>query len=101
MTTSSANNGIKAPVLTRNGNTVTGTTLPGTTVELFSDDAGQGRYFETRVTAGADGTFRAARAWKGAIVNAVVTDQDKNSSGFTVNMGAGTNKLFLPIAGRS
>ena len=101
VTTSSANNGIKAPVLTRNSNVITGTALPGATVELFSDDAGQGRYFETRVTAGADGRFRVARAWKGAIVNAVVTDQDKNSSGFTINMGVGTNKLFLPITGRS
>ncbi len=100
--TSSANNGIKAPQLTRDGNVVTGTTLPGATVELFSDDMGQGRYYETRVTAGSDGTFRAARAWKGSIVNATVTDLDGNSSGFTVNMGfgAGNTQLYLPMVGR-
>lgn len=100
--TSFANNAIKPPQLTRDGNVVTGTTLPGATVELFSDDRSQGRYFEVRVTAASDGTFRAAKSWKGAVVNATVTDQDGNTSAFTYNMGFSANNgtIYLPLVRR-
>lgn len=100
VTTSGANNAIKPPKITRSGNTVTGTAPAGTTIELFSDDGGQGRYFETSVLVEADGTFRTTRSWKGAIVNAVVIDQDKNSSGFALNTVNGPNKMFLPTVSR-
>lgn len=101
-TTSDANNAIKAPVLTRTGNEVTGTTRPNATVELYSDDAGQGRIYELTVTADASGAFRATRSWKGAMVNAYVTDADGNSSAFAFNhpAGAGTSLLFLPLVRR-
>jgi parallel beta-helix repeat protein len=101
-TTSSANNGIKAPKLTRTGDEVTGTSMPGATVELFSDIGGQGRYFETRVQVGSDGTFSVTRAWLGANVNATVTDGSGNTSAFTYNVGHAVlrNTIYLPVATR-
>lgn len=100
--TSNANNGIKPPQLARSGDEVTGTTLPNATVELFSDNLGQGRYFEARVVAGNDGTFRVAQGWQGNLVNATVTDQDGNSSGFAFNRGFDPNAgpIYLPLISR-
>jgi parallel beta-helix repeat protein len=63
ITTSEANNGIKAPVIvTQNGNKITGTAAPGARVELFSDPNGQGLNYETVVTAKADGTWTSSRS---------------------------------------
>ena len=100
--TSSANNGMRPPVLTRKGNEVTGTATPGTIIELYSDMNGQGRYFETRVTAGADGSFRVQRSWRGSTVNATATDANGNTSGFTYNVAffIPTSRVYLPITQR-
>lgn len=100
--TSGANNGIKPPEITRAGNEIVGTTLPNALVELFSDDRGQGRYFEARVASEADGSFRVAQNWQGRIVNATVTDQAGNSSGFAVNLGfnPSVGPLYLPLVSR-
>ena len=63
---------------------VTITTQPGAMVEIYSDDGGQGRFFEARIKA-TNGTITLTRSWKGAQVNATATDADGNSSGFAFN----------------
>ncbi len=45
-TTSGANNGVPAPKIVQKKRTITVTAAPGTIIEIFSDDGGQGRYFE-------------------------------------------------------
>lgn len=103
VTTSKANNNIKPPVLIRQQNVVTGTTTPGTVVEIFSDTGGQGRFFEGRTTANADGefTFTATQGWQASRINATATDAQGNSSAFTYNLGASAdNQLYLPLVVR-
>ena len=99
--TSGANNGIPAPTVVQDGKTVTITTLPGATVELYSDMQGQGQYFETRMVV-ASGTVTLKRTWKGPVVNATVTDTSGNSSGFAFNRGlaGGSVRVFLPLIKR-
>ena len=99
--TSGANNGIPAPALTRDGTSVTITTLPGTIVELYSDDGGQGQFFEMRVKA-TDGTLTLKRSWKGGMVNATATDADGNTSSFSFNRSAVPQgqRVYLPVARR-
>ncbi|HEU5097448.1 MAG TPA: hypothetical protein VFU22_00280, partial [Roseiflexaceae bacterium] len=96
--TSGANNGIPAPTVVQDERTVTITTLPGAIVEIYSDDSGQGRFFEARITA-TNGTVTLTRTWKGAQVNATATDANGNSSGFAFNRGMlyGTNFVRLPL----
>jgi parallel beta-helix repeat protein len=99
--TSSANNGIKPPKLGPVvGTTVTGTTVPGARVEIFSDFGNQARFFEGTTTAGADGTFSftASQAWKGTVVNATATDSGGNSSGLAIDKES--RIVYLPIVRR-
>jgi parallel beta-helix repeat protein len=99
--TSGANNGIPAPTVEQDGRSVTITTQPGAVVEIYSDGAGQGRFFEARITA-TSGTITMSRAWKGTSVNATATDSEGNSSGFAFNRGAltGSNAIFVPMVRR-
>jgi parallel beta-helix repeat protein len=96
--TSGANNGISAPTVVQNGKSVTITTQPGTIIEIYSDDIGQGRFFEARITA-TNGTITMTRSWKGAKVNATATDADGNSSGFAFNraLSGGSRRIFLSL----
>lgn len=98
ITTSSANDAIKPPTITRDGNKVSGTTRPNATVELYSDNAGQGRVYETTLKADANGYFETKRGWKGTIVNAFATDDYNNSSGFAINQGS--IHVFVPLIRR-
>jgi parallel beta-helix repeat protein len=102
--TSSANGGIRPPTLAVNGSTVSGTTVPGGVVEIYSDAGTQGRFFEGRVIAGADGVFSltATKPWQGRNQNASATDPNGNSSGFTYNVGQFVAfwRLQLPLARR-
>jgi parallel beta-helix repeat protein len=102
--TSSANGGIRPPTLAVSGQTVSGTTVPGAVVEIYSDAGKQGRFFEGRVTAGADGafSFTAGKPWQGPNQNASATDSSGNSSGFTYNVGQFVAfwRLQLPLARR-
>jgi parallel beta-helix repeat protein len=93
--TSGANNGIPAPSIVQNTRTVTLTTTPGTWVELYSDDAGQGRFFEARVKVDS-GTLVMTRSWKGKLVNATATDAAGNTSAFAFNRRS--VQIFVPIA---
>jgi parallel beta-helix repeat protein len=102
--TSSANGGIQPPTLAVSGRTVSGMTVPGAVVEIYSDAGKQGRFFEGRVTAGANGafSFTATKPWQGPNQNASATDTSGNSSGFTYNIGEFVAfwRLQLPLARR-
>jgi parallel beta-helix repeat protein len=99
--TSGANNGAPAPTVAQDGQSVTITTTPGATLEIYSDAQGQGQYFEARVVA-STGTVTLKRAWKGAVVNATATDASGNSSGFALNRGfaGGVPRVFMPLIKR-
>ena len=100
VTTDGANHGIAAPKLTRAGNEITGTTLPGAIVELFADNAAQARSFALRVTADNTGRFQANQAWQGSYVTATATDAKGNSSALAVSQGSAAApdwRIFLPI----
>lgn len=99
-TTDGANHGMAAPKLTRAGNEITGTTLPGAIVELFADNAAQARSFALRVTADSTGAFQASRTWEGPYVSATATDAKGNSSALAVSQGSAAApewRIFLPI----
>jgi parallel beta-helix repeat protein len=99
LVTSDANSGIRPPVITTvQGNRVAGTTVPGAIVELYSDTGYQGRYFEGRTTAQADGrfTFTVLGGWKAPHINATTTDGDGNASAFTF-IG---RSVYLPLVVR-
>jgi len=65
--------------------TITGTALPNSNVEIYSDDDGQGRHFEGVTTASAGGVFTFAKAggFAGSDVSALVTDAFGNSSAYS------------------
>jgi parallel beta-helix repeat protein len=102
--TSNANGGILPPTFTVKGMLVSGSAAPGATVEIFSDTGKQGRYFEGRVVAAANGafSFTATRPWQGPNINATATDANGNSSALTYNIGqfVAFAKLYLPLMRR-
>ena len=74
------------PILTDvSTNTVRGTAPPGSTVEIFSDAADEGRYFHGAVVVDAAGNFSysQASAFTGANVTATATDAQGNTSEFS------------------
>ncbi len=77
---------LPAPVITAVAPaSVTGTACPGCTVEIFSDDADEGRWYEGTTVADADGRFTFARdgALSGPFVTATTTDGTGNTSVFS------------------
>jgi hypothetical protein len=73
-------------------------------VEIYSDSAGQGWFFEGRTQAGPDGafTFVAAQPWQAPTVNATMTDGQGNTSGFAFNVGSAVaaGDVYLPLVRR-
>jgi hypothetical protein len=65
--------------------TVTGRTLAGARVEIFSDDNGQGRVFEDVVQADSQGNFTLSKpgGFVGPNITATSTDGNGNTSGFS------------------
>lgn len=102
--TGGGNAGVQAPTLSVQGLTVRGTAAPGATVEIFSDNGKQGRFFEGRVLAGPSGafSFTASQPWQAPNINAVATDTRGNSSALTVNVGefVAFAQVFVPLARR-
>jgi parallel beta-helix repeat protein len=102
--TSTANGGIRPPTLAVKGLTVSGTSVPGAVVEIYSDASKQGRFFEGRTTAAANGTFSftSAKPWQAPNQNASATDPSGNSSGFTYSSGNIVVfwKVLAPVARR-
>ena len=78
------NNSISRPVITSvNINSVTGTAPINSTVEIFSDEAEEGKLFEGKVTADGNGIFTWSGSATGLYVTATATDADGNTSEFS------------------
>ncbi len=65
------------------GNTAAGTAPSGSRVEIFGDDADEGRFFLGSTTADAKGHFEFAGSLRGVNVTATATDGAKNTSEFS------------------
>ncbi len=78
----SGNNNIEPPVII-SVNDVTGTTLPNSMIEIFSDSTDEGRIYETTVTSDGDGNFTWSGTPSGPFVTATVTDGNGNTSVFS------------------
>ena len=80
------NTELPPPVITQltGGDTVSGTACANCTVEVFSDDDDEGRWFYGSTTADATGhfTFPATTPFTGTYVTATATDADGNTSEF-------------------
>lgn len=85
---SGANGSISAPVLSRNGKNITGTTCPGCTIEIFSDGQDEGRYFEGSVVADTAGNFSWDGNFQGSFITATTTDSALNTSMFSTAISA-------------
>ncbi|MBU1140089.1 MAG: right-handed parallel beta-helix repeat-containing protein, partial [Proteobacteria bacterium] len=85
---SGANGSIAPPLLSRHGNTVTGTTCSSCTVELFSDAQDEGRYFEGSVVADTAGDFSWSGNFQGSFITATATDPALNTSMFSTAIPA-------------
>ncbi|MFN8490841.1 MAG: right-handed parallel beta-helix repeat-containing protein [Caldilineaceae bacterium] len=94
-------------------NSVAGNAPPGATVELFSDNARQGQFFEQRTTADTAGrfSFTLAPNGQGANLTAIALDSQSNASPFSSPISrqgqpaptgtpTGANKLYLPTVRR-
>jgi len=79
------NAGLPAPILTLDGNGGSGTTCPNCTIELFADEAGQGRHFLDSLIADASGNFtvHAYCPAPAANLTATATDSHGNTSQFS------------------
>jgi parallel beta-helix repeat protein len=100
MLTSGANEGIEAPLIsTILSAQVIGRAKANSTVELFSDNALQGGYFEGYTTADSAGTFTFVNpsGWQGANITAIATDSAGNSSAFASHKIALENLIYLPL----
>ena len=76
------NASLEAPVITRL-NSVSGTSLPNATVEIYSSHDSQGAVFESTVTADATGLFHWAGTPAGPWVTALQQDENGNTSPFS------------------
>ncbi|NJN17541.1 MAG: hypothetical protein HC822_15350 [Oscillochloris sp.] len=88
--TDGANSGIQPPTLVSiNPTLVSGVTVPGATVEIYSDVGFQGQYFEGRTTADANGNFQLdSSGWQAPKLNAFITIPELGSSGFSTDRPA-------------
>ena len=85
------------PNIVQEKRNVTVTAARGTIIEIFSDNGGQGRYFEYRGKLDT-GSITLNRAWKGQFINATATDADGNSSALAFNRQI--TRVYLPVVRR-
>ncbi len=79
-----SNEQIKAPVITGfSAGTVTGTALPDSHIEIFSDDGDQGRFFEGESATDATGAFTWSGPIRGRYITATVTNGNGSTSEFS------------------
>lgn len=87
----SANGNLAAPRITSVvGQTLTGSTIPGATVEIFADPGVQGQYYIGQTSAGADGnfTFTAPGAWPSTNLVVIAVDSQGNTTAFSTTAPA-------------
>jgi hypothetical protein len=94
-----ANNGITAPTLsTATCTTVTGTTgCPDCTVQIFSDYEDEGLTYEGKVLTDGSGNFSYSGRISGPNVTAHVSDEDGNTSQFSLPIMGACYWAFLPV----
>jgi parallel beta-helix repeat protein len=98
---SGANGAVTPPrIAVQSATSVSGTATPGAKVEIFSDDGGQGMFYEGQTTAAADGAFSFSKSggWRGRYVNVTATDGGGNSTGFANDRPL--VRIYLPLARR-
>jgi len=99
--THGGNNEFPHPELTSaNCTSVTGMTMPGGIVEVFSDADGEGRFYEGSVSPlGMTFTFSLdSGIFRGRMVTATVTDPSSgNTSPFSEPIHCGCQEIFLPL----
>ncbi|MEZ4513034.1 MAG: right-handed parallel beta-helix repeat-containing protein [Chloroflexota bacterium] len=101
-TTSDANDDIAPPKLTSVvRGVVVGTAVPDATLEIYADTADQARFFVGQTVADENGRFRFTNPnpWPAAMITAVATDLNGNSSGLATAVPAQT-ATYLPIVRR-
>ena len=75
--------GIAAPKLTA-ANPITGTACPNCNVDIYSDDADEGKVYEGSTQADAEGRFTFDEAPSGPYVTAIAVDAAGNTSAFSI-----------------
>ena len=78
-----ANGDIQPPVLTIEAGEISGETVANATIEIFSDQNDQGKFFQGSVTADANGHFAWTEKVQGPYVTATATDVAGNTSAFS------------------
>ncbi len=79
------NNLLSAPIITDVLSfSVSGTTCPDCTVEVFSDEADQGKVYEGNTIAGSSGTWTWTGNLNGPRITATATDSEDNTSEFSI-----------------
>jgi len=80
---------------------ITGSGAPaGGRVEIFSDSADEGRYYEGYATAGGSGNWIYTGAFRGPNVTATATDATKGTSAFSVPRQGRCSLIYLPFVRR-
>ncbi len=92
------NAGLAPPVITSaNLNGVSGTGCAGCAVQLFSDSADEGQFYDADALANASGRWSFSGSMPGPIVTALVTDSNGNTSEFSAPKSL-VHKLYMPVA---
>jgi hypothetical protein len=92
------NNSLPAPIITEVLPTsVSGSACPGCIVELFSDEADEGRVYEGYTVADGNGAWTWMGSPNGPYVTATATDGTGNTSPFSAPQVALWHQLYLPL----
>jgi len=92
--TNGANDGMQAPVIIT-ASPLSGTAVPNSLIEVFSDSAGQGSVYEGEIKADGSGNWTWTNPVSGPNVTITATDQAGNTSEFSnsVVSGVGENNV--------
>ena len=94
-----ANQAISPPELTISSSTLSGTTCPNCSVDIYTDSQDEGRYFEYHLVADAAGMFSWDGKYTEPFITAITTDLSNNSSAFSAPVAAPNKSgilFFLP-----